>query len=71
MEKEAIVTCGFPFSGKTEHHQSFYSDYEYFDCHSVNIDILEDIKTSIYNDKNIFIEADNASVEQRKFYIEK
>lgn len=65
MSKHAIVTCGFPRSGKTSHYHSNYSEYSYFNVDIPSKEQLQELQNLAQSAEKIYIEGRNPSKKNR------
>ena len=69
--REAILTVGFPLSGKTRYYNLFCKNqFKYFNVEHKTDDFIFDLNKSLQRRENIFLEARNPSVHARKSYID-
>lgn len=68
MSKQAVITCGFPHSGKTTHYKSHYNEYSYINVNIPSLDIFKNIENYTKSLDDIYIEGTNPSIDNRNSY---
>lgn len=68
MQKHAIITCGFPRSGKTTYYKLYHSGYSYINVNIPSTELLKNLKLYAESSKNIYIDGTNPTRENRNFY---